>query len=97
MGSDPEILLLDEPSAGMNPQETAEITDFIKRLRDQHGFTIVVIEHKLNLVKAVSDRVIVMDHGMKICEGSYDEVAADPDVIEAYLGKKGKRGKHADS
>ncbi len=97
MGSDPEILLLDEPSAGMNPQETAEITDFIKRLRDQHGFTIIVIEHKLNLVKAVSDRVIVMDHGMKICEGSYDEVAADPGVIEAYLGKKGKRGKHADS
>jgi branched-chain amino acid transport system permease protein len=92
MGSDPEIILLDEPSAGMNPQETAEMTDFIKRLRDQHGFTIIVIEHKLNLVKAVSDRVIVMDHGMKICEGSYDEVAADPEVIEAYLGKKGKRG-----
>ena len=92
MGSDPEIILLDEPSAGMNPQETAEMTYFIKRLRDQHGFTIIVIEHKLNLVKAVSDRVIVMDHGMKICEGSYDEVAADPEVIEAYLGKKGKRG-----
>ncbi len=97
MGSDPEILLLDEPSAGMNPQETAEITGFIKQLRDRHGLTIIVIEHKLNLVKAVSDRVIVMDHGLKICEGSYDHVAADPDVIEAYLGKKGKRDKQTNS
>ncbi|MFW2368027.1 MAG: ABC transporter permease subunit [Desulforhopalus sp.] len=92
LATDPEILLLDEPSAGMNPQETIEITDFIKKLRDNHGVTILVIEHKLNLVKAVSDRVIVMDHGSKICEGSYDEVAKNPDVIEAYLGKKGKRG-----
>ncbi len=97
MGSEPEILLLDEPSAGMNPHETAEITEFIKRLRDQYGFTIIVIEHKLSLVKAVSDRVIVMDHGMKICEGSYDEIAGDPDVIEAYLGKKGKRDKTSNS
>jgi ABC-type branched-subunit amino acid transport system ATPase component len=92
MATDPEILLLDEPSAGMNPQETIEITEFIKELRDRFGYTILVIEHKLNLVKVVSDRVIVMDHGKKICEGSYDDVSKNPEVIAAYLGKKGKRG-----
>jgi branched-chain amino acid transport system permease protein len=91
MATDPEILLLDEPSAGMNPQETAEITEFIKQLRDLYGVTILVIEHKLNLVKAVSDRVIVMDHGKKICEGSYEEVSQNPMVVEAYLGKKGQK------
>ncbi|MCF6248869.1 MAG: branched-chain amino acid ABC transporter ATP-binding protein/permease [Desulfobacula sp.] len=92
MATDPQILLLDEPSAGMNPQETLEITKFIKKLRDYYGYTILVIEHKLNLVKAVSDRVIVIDHGKKICEGSYDNVAENPLVVEAYLGKKGKKG-----
>ncbi len=91
MASDPQILLLDEPSAGMNPQETEEITQFIKELRDRFGFTILVIEHKLNLVKAVSDRVIVMDHGKKICEGSYNEVSKNKMVVEAYLGKKGNK------
>lgn len=93
MATQPEILLLDEPSAGMNPQETTEITHFIKELRDTFGYTILVIEHKLNLVKAVSDRVMVMDFGKKICEGSYDSVSKNPDVIAAYLGKKGKSGK----
>ena len=88
MAISPEILLLDEPSAGMNPQETQEITEFIKALRDQYGYTILVIEHKLNLVKCVSDRVIVLDYGQKIFEGSYEEVSANQQVIEAYLGKK---------
>ncbi|MGW8194278.1 MAG: branched-chain amino acid ABC transporter ATP-binding protein/permease [Desulforhopalus sp.] len=87
----PEILLLDEPSAGMNPQETEEITEFIKELRDRFGYTILVIEHKLNLVRAISDRIIVMDHGKKLCEGSYDEVASNHEVIEAYLGRREKR------
>jgi len=91
MATDPEILLLDEPSAGMNPQETIEMTDFIKELRDKFGYTILVIEHKLNLVKAVSDHVLVMDFGKKICEGSYETVSKNPDVIAAYLGKKGKK------
>ncbi len=91
MATEPEILLLDEPSAGMNPQETIEITDFIKELRDKFGYTILVIEHKLNLVKAISDRVMVMDFGKKLCEGAYETVSKNPDVIAAYLGKKGKK------
>lgn len=83
-----KVLLLDEPSAGMNPQETEEITAFIKELRDRHGCTIIVIEHKLNVVKSISDRVIALDYGRKIAEGSFQEVADNPQVIEAYLGRK---------
>ncbi|MBW1959839.1 MAG: branched-chain amino acid ABC transporter ATP-binding protein/permease [Deltaproteobacteria bacterium] len=88
LAADATILLLDEPSAGMNPQETAEITDFIKRLRDAYGYTILLIEHKLNVVKTISDRVIVLDYGIKIAEGSYVEVSGNERVIEAYLGQK---------
>ena len=88
LATNARILLLDEPSAGMNPQETLEITDFIKRLRDVHGYTILLIEHKLNLVKTISDRVIALDYGRKIAEGTYDEVAGNERVIEAYLGRK---------
>jgi len=88
IATDAKLLLLDEPSAGMNPQETLEITAFIKRLRDDHGYTIIVIEHKLNVVRTISDRVIALDYGMKIAEGSYDEVACNEQVIEAYLGRK---------
>jgi len=88
LATDPKILLLDEPSAGMNPQETIEITRFIRQLRDRFGLTILLIEHKLNLVREISDRVIVMDYGRRIAGGSYAEVACNPRVIDAYLGKQ---------
>jgi len=88
LATDAKLLLLDEPSAGMNPQETIEITAFIKTLRDVHGYTILVIEHKLNVVRTISDRVIALDYGVKLAEGSYDEVACNEQVIEAYLGRK---------
>jgi branched-chain amino acid transport system permease protein len=88
LSTDAKLLLLDEPSAGMNPQETEEITGFIKHLRDQYGYTIIVIEHKLNVVKNISDKVIALDYGKKIAEGSYEDVANDKEVIEAYLGRK---------
>jgi len=88
LSTNAEILLLDEPSAGMNPQETEEITRFIKRLRDIHGYTILLIEHKLDVVRAISDRVIALDYGRKIAEGDYEEVARNEQVIEAYLGRK---------
>jgi len=84
------VLMLDEPSAGMNPQETSEITQFIKELRDVYGYTILLIEHKLNLVRTISDRVIVLDYGRKIAEGSYEAVANNEQVIEAYLGRKAR-------
>jgi len=88
LATDARLLLLDEPSAGMNPQETIEITAFIKTLRDVFGYTILVIEHKLNVVRTISDRVIALDYGVKIAEGSYKEVACNEQVIEAYLGRK---------
>jgi len=88
LATDAKLLLLDEPSAGMNPQETSEITGFIKALRDKFDYTIVVIEHKLNVVRNISDRVIALDYGIKIAEGSYDEVACSEQVIESYLGRK---------
>ena len=88
LATDAKLLLLDEPSAGMNPQETIEITAFIKTLRDVHGYTILVIEHKLNVVRTISDRVIALDYGVKIAEGTYDEVACNEQVVEAYLGRK---------
>jgi branched-chain amino acid transport system ATP-binding protein len=88
MATDPEVLLLDEPTAGMNPRETLEMRDHIVRMRDELGLTVVVIEHDMRVVKGVSDRVVACDYGQKIAEGTYEEVANDERVIEAYLGTK---------
>jgi len=82
----PSLLLLDEPAAGMNPVETHEISELIGRLRKEGGYTILVIEHDMHVVEGISDRVVALDHGVKISEGSFDHVATDPRVIEAYLG-----------
>ncbi len=87
MATQPRLLLLDEPVAGMNPMETAELTALIGRLRSEWGFTIVIIEHDMNVVRDVSDRVVVLDHGETIAQGSFDEVSSNPHVIEAYLGR----------
>jgi branched-chain amino acid transport system ATP-binding protein len=83
----PRLLLLDEPAAGMNPAETHEITELISRLRDERGVSILVIEHDMHVVSGCSDRVIALDHGVKIAEGGFDEVASHPAVVEAYLGR----------
>ena len=82
----PRILLLDEPAAGMNPVETHEITELIGELRKDGGYTILVIEHDMHVVEGISDRVVALDHGVKLAEGSFEQVATDERVIEAYLG-----------
>jgi ABC-type branched-subunit amino acid transport system ATPase component len=91
MATEPRLLLLDEPTAGMNPRETVELTELIGRLRNEKGFTIVLIEHDMRVVRNVSDRVVVLDHGVKLTEGSYDEVSTNEAVIEAYLGRPAQR------
>jgi branched-chain amino acid transport system ATP-binding protein len=84
--TEPRLLLLDEPAAGMNPVETHEITELIGRLRREAGYTILVIEHDMHVVEGISDRVVALDHGVKIAEGSFDAVATNERVVEAYLG-----------
>jgi ABC-type branched-subunit amino acid transport system ATPase component len=83
------LLLLDEPAAGMNPKETQEITELIGKLRTEAGYTILVIEHDMHVVEGISDRVVALDHGIKIAEGSFEQVATNPKVVEAYLGTGG--------
>jgi ABC-type branched-subunit amino acid transport system ATPase component len=86
--TNPILLLLDEPAAGMNPVETHEISELIGRLRREGGYTILVIEHDMHVVEGISDRVVALDHGVKICEGGFHDVCTDSRVVEAYLGTR---------
>jgi branched-chain amino acid transport system ATP-binding protein len=87
LATKPRLLLLDEPTAGMNPNETHEMTGLIRRLRDELGITILLIEHEMRVVMGISDRITVLDYGERIAEGTASEIQADQRVIEAYLGR----------
>jgi branched-chain amino acid transport system ATP-binding protein len=88
LASEPKLLLLDEPTAGMNPGETAQMTALIKRLRDELDLTVLLIEHDMKVVMGISERITVLDHGELLAEGTPEEIRSNPNVIEAYLGKQ---------
>ena len=90
LASDPKLLLLDEPTAGMNPQESARLTEFMQRLREERDLTILLIEHDMKVVMGVSEHITVLDHGEKIAEGGPQEIRNNQRVIEAYLGQAGE-------
>jgi len=94
LAADPLMLLLDEPAAGMNPQETEDVTRLFRRIRDEKGITILLIEHDMRVVMNISEMICVMDHGEKIAEGTPEEIRSDSRVIEAYLGRGAVAGQH---